>query len=126
MCQPDFDLQPVSYFRFTQDNNNSIQLKNNISRPSYSNRQNQRRDSGQSRTVQEQPKSKHARRWQTWDDVKDTWHYKKAAYQFTNWTFTPDEVTVQLVDRNGKAVRNYTIYPLDDGTLMQAMNSENQ
>ena len=100
---------------FTQDNN-SIQFRNNSTRPSYSgNRQTQQRNSAKSRAVQEQSKNKNARRWQTWDDVKDTWHDKKAAYQFTNWTFTPDEVTVQLVDRKGKAVRTYTIYPLEDG-----------
>ena len=101
---------------FTNDNNNSVQFRHNNNRPSYSeNRQPRQRNSGSSRAVKEQPKSKHARRWQTWDDVKDTWHDKKAVYQFTNWTFTPDEVTVQLVDRKGKAVRTYTIYPLEDG-----------
>ena len=100
----------------TQDNNNSVQFRNNNSRPSnYGNRQTSQQKSSKSRASQEQAKNKHARRWQTWDDVKDTWHDKKVTHQFTNWTFTPDEVTVQLVDRKGKAVKSYTIYPLEDG-----------
>ena len=100
----------------TQDNNNSVQFRNNNSRPShYGNRQPQQKSSSKSRASQEQAKNKYARRWQTWDEVKNTWHDKKATHQFTNWTFTPDEITVQLVDRKGKVVRSYTIYPLEDG-----------
>ena len=112
---------------FTRDNNNSIQFKNNNNRPSYSssrqpagnrqtsgNRQTPQNNSSSYRAAQDTNK-KTARRWQTWDDVKNTWYDRKTAYQFTNWIFTPDEVTVQLVDRNGRAVKNYTIYPLEDG-----------
>ena len=49
-------------------------------------------------------------KWHTWDDVKDIWH-SQATHQLTNWTFSHDSMTFQLVDRDGKVAANYLIKP---------------
>ena len=52
------------------------------------------------------------RRWQT---GLQEWYSDEAKYQLTNWTFSKDKVTVELIDRRGKVIEKYTIRPYDPG-----------
>ena len=44
----------------------------------------------------------------------DKWR-KGAKYQLTNWSFSPDKVTAELIDRKGKVVRTLHPVKLSDG-----------
>ena len=43
------------------------------------------------------------RQWQYWSDVKGMWR-EDANYQFTNWTFSPNKTTVELVNKSGRKI----------------------
>lgn len=71
--------------------------------------------------------SKHVhkgRQWQYWNDVKDMWH-DKAKRQFTNWYFSPEKTTVELVNKSDKKVEGpFSLSPVKDRGFVFSMGIE--